>query len=81
MNDQLSFSFADVSPGTYKVEAFVAYKGDDTPTPVNRLYKWILFPNLSHDTTRTFNVSPSQTLNSVVALDPLYLDLLGNVCP
>lgn len=81
VNDQLSFSFADVSPGTYKVEAFVAYKGDDTPTPVNRLYKWILFPNLSHDTTRTFNVSPSQTLNSVVALDPLYLDLLGNVCP
>jgi Flp pilus assembly protein TadG len=80
-NGQLSYSFADVAPGTYKLEAFVAYKGDDAPNPVSRVYSSILFPNLTHNTSRTFNVSPSQTLNSIVPLDPLYLDLSGLVCP
>ncbi len=81
VSGQLSFSIADVTPGTYKIKAYVAYKGDDKPTPIARKYDWILFPNLSHDDTRTFNLSPSQTLNSSVALEPLYLDLNGNVCP
>ena len=81
ISGQLSFAIADVTPGTYKIEAYVAYKGDDVPTQIARKYSWILFPNLSHDDSRTFNLSPSQTLNSAVALDPLYLDLNGNVCP
>jgi hypothetical protein len=81
VSGQLSFSIPDVTPGTYKIEAYVAYKGDDVPTQISRKYSWILFPNLSHDDTRTFNVSPSQTLNNSVALEPLYLDMNGNVCP
>jgi hypothetical protein len=81
VSGQLSYSIADVTPGTYQIKAFVAYKGDDQPNQIARSYSWILFPNLSHDDSRTFNLSPSQTLNSSVALDPLYLDLNGNVCP
>jgi hypothetical protein len=81
VSGQLSFSIPDVTPGTYKIEAYVAYKGDDVPTQIARKYSWILFPNLSHDDSRTFNVAPSQTLNNSVALEPLYLDMNGNVCP
>ncbi|HEU5102980.1 MAG TPA: hypothetical protein VFU22_28350, partial [Roseiflexaceae bacterium] len=80
-NGQLSYSFDSLTPGTYQLEAYVVYKGDDEPTPIARKYSSILFPNLSHDTAYTFNLSPSQTLNSIVALDPLNLDLTGVVCP
>jgi len=80
-NGQLSFAFDTLTPGTYQLEAYVVYKGNDDPTPIARKYASILFPNLSHDTARTFNLAPSQTLNSIVALDPLYLDLTGVVCP
>ena len=80
-NGQLSYSFANVTPGTYKLEAFVGYKGNDSPTPISRVYSSILFPTLTHDTSWTFDVAASQTLNSVVPLRPLYLDLSGNVCP
>ena len=32
-NGQLSYSFANVAPGTYKLEAFAGYKGEDEPNP------------------------------------------------
>jgi Flp pilus assembly protein TadG len=80
-NGQLSYSFADVAPGTYKLEAFAGYKGDDVPTPIARVYSSILLPDLSHSTSRSFAVDASQTLNSVVPLPALFLDLNGNVCP
>jgi len=80
-NGQLSYSFANVAPGTYKLEAFAGYKGDDAPTPISRVYSSILLPDLTHSTSRAFAVDASQTLNSVVPLAPLYLDLNGNVCP
>jgi hypothetical protein len=78
---QLSYSFANVAPGTYKLEAFVGYLGEDQPNPIARVYSSILLPDLSHSTSRAFAVEASQTLNSVVPLAPLYLDLNGNVCP
>jgi Putative Flp pilus-assembly TadE/G-like len=80
-NGQLSYSFANVAPGTYKLEAFAGYKGEDSPTPISRIYSSILLPDLTHSTSRAFAVDASQTLNSVVPLAPLYLDLNGNVCP
>ena len=80
-NGQLSYSFANVAPGTYKLEAFAGYKGDDAPTPIARVYSSILLPDLSHSTSRAFAVDATQTLNSVVPLPALYLDLNGNVCP
>jgi hypothetical protein len=70
-----------VAPGTYKLEAFVGYLGEDAPTPIARVYSSILLPDLSHSTSRSFAVEASQTLNSVVPLPALYLDLNGNVCP
>jgi hypothetical protein len=78
---QLSYSFANVAPGTYKLEAFVGYLGEDAPTPIARVYSSILLPDLSHSTSRSFAVDASATLNSVVPLAPLFLDLNGNVCP
>jgi len=81
-NGQLSYSFTNVAPGNnYKLEAFVGYKGDDTPTPISRVYSSILLPDLSHSPSRALRVDASQTLNSVVPIDPLFLDLNGNVCP
>jgi len=38
-------------------------------------------PSRLLSTSRAFAVDASQTLNSVVPLAPLYLDLNGNVCP
>jgi len=78
--NQLSFSFPGIAPGTYHLAAYLVYQGDDRPTQIARLYDWILFPSLSHETSRTFTVS-NPLLGSVVPLDPVYLDLQGFVCP
>jgi hypothetical protein len=77
---ELIYSFPQVAAGIYTLQAFVAYRGDDQPTPVARSYNWILFPNLSHDTSRTFSLAPPQSVGTAVALEPLYLDLNGSVC-
>jgi len=76
----LNYTFTNVAPGTYKLEAFVGYKGDDQPTPIARIYSWILFPDLSHASSRTFVLVPG-SLGGTVALAPVYLDLNGSVCP
>lgn len=76
---RLSYHFNDLAPGTYQMEAFVAYKGEDDLT---RIYKMIFDPKTqTADTTHTFQLGPSSSLGKVVPMDPLYLDLPGSVCP
>ena len=76
----LSYTFTNVVPGIYKLEAFVAYLGEDTPNRIARVYSWILFPDLSHALSRTFVLVPGSP-GGTVPLDPVYLDLNGSVCP
>jgi hypothetical protein len=76
----LSSIFTNVVPGIYKLEAFVAYLGEDTPNRIARVYSWILFPDLSHALSRTFVLVPGSP-GGTVPLDPVYLDLNGSVCP
>jgi hypothetical protein len=78
LTGELSYTFTQVAAGTYTQQAFVAYQGDDQPTPIARAYNWILLPDLSHATSRTFTLV-SQTPGTM-PLDPLYLDLNGAVC-
>jgi hypothetical protein len=78
-NGQLSYAFASVVAGTYQLASYVAYKGDDQPTPIARAYGWILFPNLYHETSLTFSLAPTLQPDPV-PLNPLYLDLQGSVC-
>jgi hypothetical protein len=77
----LSYKYTSLAAGVYSEAAYVAYQGDDRPTRITRIYDWILFPSLSHDTSLTFSLTPSQALGSTIPLDPLYLDLQGSVCP
>ena len=77
---KLGYTFAEVAPGTYYQQAYVAYRGDDQPERVSRSYDSILFPNLSHDARRTVTIGPASA-GEPAPLDPLYLDLRGTVCP
>jgi hypothetical protein len=76
----LSYRFSDLTPNTtYQMSAFVAYKGDDD---ISRSYDQIFNPNLqSTDTRRSFTLQSAGSLGKVVAMEPLYLDMNGSVCP
>jgi hypothetical protein len=77
--ESLSFLFNDLTPGTYQLRAFVAYRGEDD---ISRIYKQIYNPNTSSiDNTITVNVDPTNALGTVVAAPPMYLDMDGSVCP
>jgi hypothetical protein len=76
----LSYTFTNVVPGIYKLEAFVAYLGEDTPNRIARVYSSILLPDLTHASSRAFALAPGSP-GGTVALEPVYLDLNGSVCP
>jgi hypothetical protein len=75
----LSYTFTNVAPGAYQQQAFVVYKGDDQPSPIARIYSWILLPDLSHGSSRVFVLNPLSP-GGTVPLSPLYLDMQGEVC-
>lgn len=77
----LGYTFTNLAPGTYVLQAYIGYRGDDLPAPVARIYASILLPDLSHDTRRVFTVAPARPDVGIVPLEPAYLDLSGNVCP
>ena len=77
--NRLSFHVDDMTPGTYQMRAFVAYRGEDDES---RIYSQIYNPNTAAiDNAVTFQVSPSSSLGTSIAVAPLYLDLSGSVCP
>lgn len=76
---RLTYRFDNLTPGTYQMSGFVAYKGADN---LSRIYSSIFDPNTNmNDNQRTFQLSPSSSLGRVVPQDPLYMDLSGVVCP
>jgi Flp pilus assembly protein TadG len=73
------YKFDNIAPGTYQMEAFVAYRGSDD---VSRSYRLIYNRNTgTSDTSWTFNVNPSGALGTVIPIETLHLDLSGSVCP
>lgn len=75
----LTYDINGVAPGTYRLEAYVNYKGDDD---VERQYSQ-LFNKLTlkiEGQGITFEVKPSDTLNDTVVGPELNLDLSGQVC-
>jgi hypothetical protein len=76
---RLIYRFNDLTPGTYKIRAFVAYKGKDGES---RIYDQLYNPNTATtDTALTFQLAPSNALGTVVAMSQVYLDMSGSVCP
>jgi hypothetical protein len=76
---KLIYRFNDLAPGTYKIRAFVSYKGKDGES---RIYDQIYNPNTAlTDTALTFQLAANTALGTVVAMNPLYLDMSGSVCP
>jgi hypothetical protein len=76
---KLVYQFNDLTPGTYILEAFVGYRGEDD---ISRIYRNIFNPNTAIvDTSYTFQLSPANTLGTIVAVDPLLLDTADVVCP
>jgi hypothetical protein len=68
-----------LAPGTYQLHAFTSYKGDDG---VSRIYNGIFNPNTETiDTGQSFTVDSSGAIGSVLVIDSLHLDLIGEVCP
>jgi plastocyanin len=75
---QLSAS-QGLAPGTYQLHAFTSYKGDDG---VSRIYNGIFNPETETiDTGQSFTVDSSGAIGSVLVIDSLHLDLIGEVCP
>ena len=68
-----------LSPGTYQLSAFAGYKGEDD---VSRIYNGLFNPDTETiDTGQSFTVDPSGVIGSVLVMDSLHLDLIGEVCP
>jgi Putative Flp pilus-assembly TadE/G-like len=77
--NRLSFHVDNMIPGTYQMRAFVAYRGTDDES---RIYSQIYTPNTaSVDNATTFQVDPTSSLGTSIAIPPVYLDLSGSVCP
>jgi hypothetical protein len=73
------YRFDNLAPGTYQMEAFVAYRGNDN---VSRPYRLIWNRHTGTlDTSWTFTVNPSSALGTVIPIETLHLDLAGSVCP
>lgn len=77
---KLTYEINDLAPGTYRVEAWVDYVGDDD---ILRQYSRMYIPGEETYYLQgiTFDVKPSDTLNNTVIGPQLYLDLNGDVCP
>jgi hypothetical protein len=75
--DKLSYHTADLVPGTYYLQAFVAYRGDDD---ISRIYKVLFDRNrLSLDNMQTFTIP--QPPSNLTHPQDLYLEMQGSVCP
>jgi len=75
----LTYHFDNLTPGTYQVKAFVAFRGDDD---ISRIYDQIYNPNTAViDNSLTVVVDPSTALGTVIPMKSMYLDLAGSVCP
>jgi Flp pilus assembly protein TadG len=73
------YRFDNIAPGTYQMEAFVSYRGNDD---VSRSYKLIWNQHTGMlDQSWTFSVNPSNALGTVLPIETLHLDLSGSVCP
>jgi hypothetical protein len=73
---KLSYHVGDLAPGTYRIQAFVAYKGDDD---VSRVYSQIFERDkqlLSPESSFILPVPPS----GIPGPADLYLDMNGSVC-
>jgi hypothetical protein len=76
---KLIYRFNDLTPGAYKIRAFVSYKGKDGES---RIYDQLYNPNTATaDTALSFQLAPSNALGTVVAMSQVYLDMSGAVCP
>jgi hypothetical protein len=73
-------SSTGITPGTYEMEAYVDYKGDDGLT---RQYDYFINSGGAGSTRLTFPVTSASTIGSSVPLKPIYLDLHSTltVCP
>jgi plastocyanin len=68
-----------LAPGTYQLRAFAGYKGQDA---ISRIYNGIFNPDTEMiDTGQSFTVDSSGAIGSVLVMDALHLDLIGEVCP
>jgi hypothetical protein len=70
-----------ITPGTYEMEAYIDYKGDDG---VTRQYdRFINQGSLTEARRITFSVTSAGTLGSSVPIPPIFLDLASSttVCP
>jgi hypothetical protein len=70
-----------VTPGTYEMEAYVDYKGNDG---ITRQYDFFINPNSLNEAHRvTFSVTSASTIGSSVPLPPIFMDLQSTVslCP
>jgi len=70
-----------ITPGTYEMEAWIAYKGTDGAP---RIYDYFINQSSLHESHRiTFSVSSAGTLGNSVPIDPIFLDLPAatHVCP
>jgi hypothetical protein len=70
-----------ITPGTYEMEAYIDYKGQDGQT---LQYDTFINQSSLHEAHRiTFSVTSAATLGSSVPIDPIFLDLPSttHVCP
>jgi hypothetical protein len=70
-----------ITPGTYEMEAYVDYKGDDG---ITRQYDYFIDPNSLSERHRTsFSVTSASTIGASVPLPPIFMDLQStvSVCP
>lgn len=74
---RLTYTFTDVTPGTYAISAEVYYKGDDG---VAREYTIIRNPDLTPASQRVLIVQRGTSLNNRIAVDPLWMQLSKPVC-
>jgi hypothetical protein len=73
----LTFAASGLPPASYRVQAYLAYKGDDQ---VSRQYDWMINPNTQQGAaSTTVELSSPQQPGETRALDPLYLDLSPSV--
>jgi hypothetical protein len=70
-----------IAPGTYEMEAYIDYKGNDG---ITRQYDYFINPNSLSEAHRiTFSVTAASALGTPVQLPPIYMDLQStvSVCP
>jgi hypothetical protein len=78
---KLIFSASGLAPGSYRVQAYVGYKGNDQ---ASHPYNWMVDPNTQQGAiSTTMQLGSPQQPGETQVLDPLYLDLSPSVqlCP